>query len=223
MKKALLFLAATLMAGPAFGAILNSKHDLSGTGFGGGYQAGTNAETCVYCHTPHGADTTVTSAPLWNRDLTNVLPISDVYIGANLNATITTGSAEATDVLLCLSCHDGTSMADGLVNPPNDAGFTALVDPTDNILGTSTAVLDSDLSNDHPIGFTYDAALVAADGGLRAKNLIEVGAMAGALSFSATKDQMWCSSCHDVHNSTNVPFLRISNAGSALCTSCHLK
>jgi len=31
-----------------------------------------------------------------------------------------------------------------------------------------------------------------------------------------------CGSCHNVHNNTNTPFLRISNVNSALCTTCHL-
>lgn len=32
-----------------------------------------------------------------------------------------------------------------------------------------------------------------------------------------------CGSCHDPHTSTNVPFLRISNANSAMCLACHVK
>jgi len=32
-----------------------------------------------------------------------------------------------------------------------------------------------------------------------------------------------CATCHDPHNSTNSTFLRISNAGSAVCFTCHLK
>jgi len=78
MKKVFVLLAATtLLAGPAFGAIDGSKHDLAS------YQTGTSTETCVYCHTPHGADTTVTNAPLWNRDISAV-SVSAVYAGANL-------------------------------------------------------------------------------------------------------------------------------------------
>jgi predicted CXXCH cytochrome family protein len=32
-----------------------------------------------------------------------------------------------------------------------------------------------------------------------------------------------CASCHDPHNSTNATFLRINNAGSAVCLTCHNK
>ncbi|MEO6486324.1 MAG: cytochrome c3 family protein, partial [Thermoanaerobaculia bacterium] len=34
---------------------------------------------------------------------------------------------------------------------------------------------------------------------------------------------MQCASCHNVHDPLNVPFLNISNAASALCTTCHIK
>jgi predicted CXXCH cytochrome family protein len=34
---------------------------------------------------------------------------------------------------------------------------------------------------------------------------------------------MWCSSCHDVHNNANAPFLNVANDGSALCLTCHVK
>ena len=32
-----------------------------------------------------------------------------------------------------------------------------------------------------------------------------------------------CASCHDPHTSANPTFLRVSNAGSAVCLSCHVK
>lgn len=32
-----------------------------------------------------------------------------------------------------------------------------------------------------------------------------------------------CASCHDPHSDTNATFLRISNAGSAVCLTCHVK
>ncbi len=32
-----------------------------------------------------------------------------------------------------------------------------------------------------------------------------------------------CASCHDPHSDTNTTFLRISNAGSAVCLACHVK
>ena len=35
---------------------------------------------------------------------------------------------------------------------------------------------------------------------------------------------MWCSTCHDVNNpDKGTPFLNTSNAGSAMCLTCHNK
>ena len=42
------------------GTITNSAHDFTTKGWN------TTGEICVVCHTPHGADTSVTVAPLWN-------------------------------------------------------------------------------------------------------------------------------------------------------------
>ncbi len=40
---------------------------------------------------------------------------------------------------------------------------------------------------------------------------------------NATGPTVECASCHDPHSSTNATFLRISNAGSAVCLTCHNK
>ena len=32
-----------------------------------------------------------------------------------------------------------------------------------------------------------------------------------------------CATCHNVHDNTNVPFLRVNNAASGLCLTCHIK
>src|SRR6185369_7176703 len=61
---ALVGVATTL---PASAQIANSKHNLGSTGTGVNKFSGT-AEICVFCHTPHGADTSA-SVPLWNRTL----------------------------------------------------------------------------------------------------------------------------------------------------------
>ncbi len=207
MKKLLAVLALALIATPAFaaGTIVGSKHDLKAYS--------TGAEVCVFCHTPHGADTSVTRAPLWNRSTTAAA--GTVYVGVELNATgMTIGSINATDAPLCLSCHDGV-VTETLRNEPN-TGTTVAVPAT-----SASANLGTDMSNDHPIGFSF--ATVAADTGIRTKAIIEgTGGMAGALSYGGS-DMVWCSSCHDVHDNTAAPFLRIANNSSALCVACHIK
>ena len=65
----------------------------------------------------------------------------------------------------------------------------------------------------HPVGMTF------TPGG--ALQTIAIAETAG-VEFGNT-DQVWCSSCHDVHNTANGKFLRINNAGSNLCLACHNK
>lgn len=203
MKKLLAVLALALIAAPAYAQIAGTPHDLSTA------NAGTSDEICVYCHTPHGADTTVALAPLWNRGTSDA---TAVYGGLDIQAVFDLASVNATDAPLCLSCHDGNVGA-ALVNPPN-GGTTDLTGYSWN---SSDANLGTDLSNDHPIGFNY-ALLNALDAEIDTQANAEAE---GAVFFNT--NEMWCSSCHDVHDNTNTLFLRTSNSGSALCLACHIK
>lgn len=206
MKKVLVLVAVfSLLASSAFALIAGGKHDLSTSG-------GTSTETCVYCHTPHGAST---AAPLWNR--VAGAAATGFYNSATLNAATSLAGVDGSDASLCISCHDGAATADNVTNPPNAY-----------VLGSTMTGLDAnsnigtDLSNDHPIGFAYDAALIAADGELDTVANVQTD-LGSNVFYGAGADQMWCSSCHDVHKYTTGSFLRISNNASALCLSCHLK
>ncbi len=212
MKKVLLLaVAAALLAAPAFGGISGTKHDLSSASSpnaAGLKGTNDNGQICVYCHTPHGA-TAVGVAPLWNRSGTYT--INSIYSSNTLNANITTSAVQNSDAPLCLSCHSGTALAGTLNNPPNNStGFAA---PTGNLAGTSKDI-GLDLNNDHPIGFVFAAS---ATDEIQAPTYAKV-------NFGAASNEMWCSSCHDVHGGTaGTPFLVVSNSGSALCLDCHMK
>ncbi|MDH5630289.1 MAG: cytochrome c3 family protein, partial [Gammaproteobacteria bacterium] len=118
--------------------------------------------------------------------------------------------------LLCLSCHDGTVAVDSF----GGATGTTFV-PT-------TANLGDILSNDHPISVTYDDV---ADTELHAATTTitigDGGAVSGTIdSLLLAAGEVQCSSCHDVHNTnavTGTQLLLKSNAGSALCLTCHNK
>ena len=116
---------------------------------------------------------------------------------------------------LCLSCHDGTVAVDSFGGV---AGATMIgaINPA--------ADVTTDLSDDHPISFTFDTALATADGELfdPATDPSGLGSTIDAdMLFSAKVE---CASCHDVHNAAgNVSLLLIDNAGSALCLTCHDK
>lgn len=210
MKKILVLAAAAMLfAVPAFSGIKDTAHDLSSGNANG---AGSDTtEICVFCHTPHGAGA-AGFAPLWNR---TTISATDVYgnPAGTMNAVPTIGAVNASDAVLCLSCHDGNSIATGLNNPPNSlAGADPTV--TAGLLGAD-ANLGTAMSNDHPVGFAFNAALVGLDDELTLANSPQL--------FGTGNDMMWCSSCHDVHDNTNSPFLLSTNVGSALCLTCHVK
>jgi len=148
--------AALMLLGSAANAqsIAGSKHDL------GANITGTN-EICVFCHTPHGSNTSA-EAPLWNKNLPSTsytrYAVSTTLDGANENV----GSVS----LACLSCHDGTLAIDAVLNEPGSGmgdGVIGTGEAMDAYLtrvngaGTYTPVpvLEADLSNDHPVSIQY--------------------------------------------------------------------
>lgn len=104
-------------------SIVNTRHNMTMSYLGGAsvnMDSARNdyAEVCVYCHTPHGANSTI-GAPLWNR--TNPGTSYTVY-----NKPLTSGQtarAPGVNSLVCLSCHDGTVAIDSVINMPNRPGL----------------------------------------------------------------------------------------------------
>lgn len=194
---------AALATGGAWAAVLNTAHDLSA--------ADTENRTCVFCHTPHNATPDV---PLWNHTLsTNTFT---AYDSPTMNATDNADWAGNAGNIsgLCMSCHDGSVGLGSVINAPVVGTIT---DP--GTIGAVDANLGTDLTNDHPVAFTYDATLQTADG-----ELVDPSTLTGAVQlFGASSDQLECSSCHDPHNDTNAPFLVLANTDSNLCNTCHLK
>jgi predicted CXXCH cytochrome family protein len=125
--------------------------------------------------------------------------------------------------LLCLSCHDGSIALDSFgvgTRSPGDAAVTL----------TGSALFSTDLTNDHPVSFTYDTALSGSDVELEDPDVALSGlgtTISADMLFGAGNDQLECASCHDVHNGPGVPagsaLLRMANTGSAMCTTCHKK
>ena len=180
--------------------ITGSDHDFSGDAWSGG-------SICIVCHTPHNGDQNVQEAPLWNHTVTQEAAYQ-VYTSPTMNAA--TGQPGGTSKL-CLSCHDGTVAIDSY------GGRNG------NTLMNGGAMLGSDLSNDHPVSFVFDAALAAADGDLHDPSLAPSGLGGTIASDMLFGNKMECGSCHDVHDNSNGNFLRVDNAGSALCLTCHDK
>ena len=206
MKKMIMVLVAmaVVMAAPgAMAQITNTLHDFSGASWNSG------GEICEPCHTPHNGDMSV--VVLWNHDVTT--NSFNVYTSATLHASVGQPSAESEG---CLSCHDGTVALDAFGGA---AGSTNL---------TGTTLLGTDLSDDHPISFAYDNALFTTDGELHDPANTASGVGTGNIDddmlFGASNDQLECASCHDPHGSAGHSSLLVkSNAGSALCLTCHDK
>ena len=242
-------------------------------------QRNNYGEVCVYCHTPHGANMTI-AAPLWNRTTkNNTYQTYDLLNTASLTQPVSQPGASS---LTCLSCHDGTTAVDAIVNMPgsgryNTARFTsdapALLNEWPNASVThvglqgpdqgclvchnpngagaafptaydfSAFAIGTDLRNDHPVGIRFptaagpgtdfndpsrkEARLAWFDGNANARadgNEIR-------LYNSGEGYEVECASCHDPHgvpsagpgSNFNPTFLRLPNAGSAVCLTCHSK
>lgn len=234
------------------GRIAGTPHDLaSGTP--------TNPdgnEICVYCHTPHGANTT-SQAPLWNKPATGAT-YQTYDATSTLDAPIlsTVGSVS----LACLTCHDGTQAPDVVLNAPGrglaGSGGTAVtggfsIQSTLPAVGSTNnaANLTADLRNDHPIGIVYAGQINSATSAKFDPDFVTPtsATINGATAWwvdttggTANRDKtdmilyarsdgtagvgyVECGSCHDPHNDANGRFLRIANAGSAVCLACHTK
>ncbi len=247
-------LAVTNVQAEPISDIRNTKHNFSATvlpSLPGGdsrtVYATSESQVCAFCHTPHGANS-APQAPIWNRR----------FSGATYTPYDST-SMDALDVgqpntksKLCLSCHDGT-LAIGTVNVLNRE-----VSPNVSVVGTQadgsmpagmgersgfTRRLGIDLTNDHPISFTYDSSQAFRDGELRDPNAV---AFLGERSpghkpvIPLEDGQMECISCHDPHlrdsSGENIKFLRVNRfqqeqpvegvfeqANDIICLACHEK
>ena len=77
---------------------------------------------CVYCHTPHGANTNI-DAPLWNRTYkANTYTTYDTLNTSTLTQPVT---APGVNSMTCLSCHDGTIATDSIINMPGSGQYEA--------------------------------------------------------------------------------------------------
>lgn len=202
----LVLAAVSLIAvGSAFAAITNSIHDFKGRSWNPG------GEICNVCHTPHNASSNI--VPLWNHAMTSVT--YKLYSSPTLKATMVQPSSVSK---ACLSCHDGTVALDSF---GGNVGKNFM---------NGEAKLGEDLSDDHPVSFTYDTALAISDGGLNDPATKTVASLGGKTIFASMlrNGKLECSSCHDVHRDkgdsvTADDLLLVNNAGSALCLTCHNK
>lgn len=198
-------------------------------------------QVCIYCHTPHNAGQ---KRLLWNKAGNGNTTFKLYTASGTLSSVVKNNSALTSDSpsLICLSCHDGkTAMnvlhtggqgslasAVGLTGYPADArlahGSTVELMPGymfgDPDTGPAVGYND-DLTNDHPIGFSYTDAQAE-------KKAINLHATIDSrLKLFGSTKKVECSTCHNPHADSSdaslKPFLAMPNTNSALCLSCHNK
>ncbi len=225
----------------ALASIIGSKHDLSATNEYGNFYGEASTQICVFCHTPHAANSDLTDgslgqAPIWNRKITDETQFQ-LYAGS---FSLPIGPTPSPISVACLSCHDGVSAIGGvsavassdvhvIINTPGSGSVTAInpncsachpfARPNGGELYPSEAwQIGADLTNDHPISIDY------ATSQAHLPTEFEILPLNGVKLFNGKVE---CASCHDVHAGGVNFFLRTPNSGSGegsgLCKSCHVK
>lgn len=210
---AMLFVFA--MAQMSFGQIVGTAHDFQdAAGFNlDAWNTAVTNRICGPCHTPHNAILPA-NAPLWSH--LETVAAHTPYPGSPAGTMDAIVNAPSGISLVCLSCHDGTVALDNFI--PVNGVTTPLV---------GSAMLGIDLSNDHPISFTYNDALATLDGELffPLTDLTEIGGTIENDYLFGTSGSMTleCASCHDPHGTGNPVLMRTLNTASELCLDCHNK
>lgn len=109
------------------GGIINTRHNMTQRQAVGGPTGimmdtyrNDYGEICVYCHTPHGANTT-TTLPLWNRTMkSTTYTLYNQERNSSLQGEI---SQPGNNSLACLSCHDGQTAVDSIINMPGSGNY----------------------------------------------------------------------------------------------------
>jgi len=241
MKKILVFvlaaclvlgIAGIVIAGKDQPGIKNTPHDVYNM------TGDDQLQPCAMCHTPHSGSG---DYPLWNRAVPGV--VYEMY--ASPSYDMNEGKQPQAPSSLCLACHNG--VYSGLVNYP---GPGSIDNPSyDYEMNPGLwAMLGTDLTDDHPVSFTYAPAL---------DNTQDYNDFPYPIPCPTTPDRLWipddsgkiryplygtghdqfeCATCHAVHDTVNyggkefvggksvgtsVYFLRRSNQGSEMCADCH--
>ena len=189
--------------------VANTKHNL-GFYSPGMVKSPDTTEVCIFCHTPHTANPV---GPLWNRmnsGATYVVYATDTMVS---NTGQPTGSSK-----LCLSCHDGTIALGSLLNLPGASTSGLLnVEGADagKIGAASASHIGTDLSDDHPVSFSYANAFPAN------AEIHDSSTLPAAVKLD--NGVLQCTACHDPHGTDFDKFLVASLDSAGLCMTCHKK
>lgn len=202
-------------------SVVGSPHNLSAGATFNSIYFQNEERVCIFCHAPHNArpNTSGIPTPLWNRESSSDSGYNP-YASTTMKAVVPNVPTGASR--LCLSCHDGSIALNSYNNPyvgKKDSMGEVIAPAERQYLGAERhSNLTKDLSDDHPISFSYDDSLV----GLKNGEL----ASPETISSQTRLDQagfVQCTTCHDAHNNEFGKFLVMDNkaVGSPLCTTCH--
>ena len=249
MKRLALILsgmALLLSAGPvmAQGTIAGSPHDLAGG------NAGDNNEVCVYCHTPHAARTDI-EAPLWNKPATGSTYTS--YDSSTVDGTILAVGSVSIACLTCHDGTQGVDVViNGPGSGPGTMPSSGAANNIGTDLSNLGVDLTNDHPIGIQYGgFDPGGGVIDPDFRTTTGGYLQSASINGATRWWVntettpntnrdktdmilyTRDNggnaqpfVECASCHDPHlggTDNPVNFMRISNAGSAVCLACHVK
>jgi len=223
------------MAGITGPGVANTPHDVTViTGQDG-------LEPCAMCHTPHSG---TGDYPLWNRD--QGAQSYDPYASPSFD--MYSGNQPQSPSSLCLVCHNGVFSS--LVNYPGPGSHSG--EEYDYEMNpTFWAMLGVDLTDEHPLSFTYDpnSDNTQDNNGFPEPNTCNTGThtrywipstdnptgLAYPL-YGSGLHEFECATCHSVHDTvqyngklliggksvgTQVFFLRHDNSESSMCADCH--
>ncbi|MDQ1338934.1 MAG: hypothetical protein QG567_83 [Campylobacterota bacterium] len=220
-----------------FGAagVTGTPHDMSARLWDGVNSTEDNGEICVYCHTPHAASTNFT--PIWNKNGATAANGYTLY-GTTMGGTVVDGDTSGSlnpPSMACLSCHDGATALNSVVNVPGSGLGDGIIGTNGELMGAGVAAnLGTSLTNDHPVYTPYNYSATPALNVAGLKNPLTAALGSGFvddfLRTTGSTKYVECGTCHDPHNgadtklgTTQVAFLRQTNVASALCLACHDK
>ena len=243
--------ALVLLPSAAFAVpgIRNSDHDLSNSSTTGAKNSLVTAnQICIYCHTPHKAQSTqfawnhsqTANTPTWGLDLDGQA-LGKTNTGTLLPTTLRSGSKR------CLGCHDG-SVAIGDVSNAGDgsagiiAGLTSISTPA--IPGPVVAVTDAAgkmidashtigvggaMGGNHPISIPYagETGYNGANSSVKAANMNVVGGFYGVTLATCLSTTGVCTNAPvaDGANGTLINLIPNTAGGTTNvgveCVSCH--
>ncbi len=182
-------------------SVVNSPHNLSASGTGR-VKAMTESEVCIFCHAPHNSSPV---RPLWNRQM----PTEAYTIYGSRSLAARPGQPTGMSKM-CLSCHDGTIALGAVISRDQ---VIVMADGTTTLTGSKN--LGTDLSDDHPISFRFDSALVGRNAKLKSPS-----GLPSSLKLDSNAE-LQCTTCHDAHNNSLGKFMVMRNDNSEMCRSCH--